>query len=204
MAKDLYESLGVGRDADPATIRKAHRQKVSKVHPDKPGGSHQEFLAVQKAYEVLSDINRRKRYDETGDAEVRPGNIQQELISILLQCAGKVDIAHTSLVAEAGKVIRSSLEQARIANQATKDAADRFRNVATRLKSKDGTPDNPFSRAMVLQAESLEAAIAKTEARMADGEEMLKLLDGLDYKTDGPFACDEALASFMTRAKFRY
>jgi len=64
---DLYEILGVERDASPKEIKKAYRKKASEFHPDKNGGKEcEEFHHVQTAYEVLSDPDRRKAYDENG------------------------------------------------------------------------------------------------------------------------------------------
>ena len=69
-----YEVLGVERDADAATIKKAHRKLALKLHPDKnvehddQDVVHQQFLAVQQAYECLSDAQERKWYDEHREA----------------------------------------------------------------------------------------------------------------------------------------
>jgi curved DNA-binding protein CbpA len=63
---NLYEILGVPRDADAATIRRAFRKKVRKSHPD-GGGSTEDFNTLKSAYDILSDPVRRRRYDETGE-----------------------------------------------------------------------------------------------------------------------------------------
>lgn len=60
-----YDVLGVERDADPTTIKKAHRKLILKHHPDKNQGIHtDQFLLIQQAYECLSDPVERKWYDE--------------------------------------------------------------------------------------------------------------------------------------------
>lgn len=68
--KDYYEILGVGRDASTATIRRAYRKLTRKTGPEphKPS-SDEQMLAVQTAYETLTDKERRRRYDETLRAE---------------------------------------------------------------------------------------------------------------------------------------
>jgi curved DNA-binding protein CbpA len=63
---DLYAVLGVSRDADAQTIRRAFRKKVRSAHPD-GGGSAEGFNALKIAYDILSDSARRRRYDETGE-----------------------------------------------------------------------------------------------------------------------------------------
>src|SRR2546423_853574 len=67
--KDYYETLAVGRGADTEEIRKAYRKLARKYHPDlNPGdkSSEERFKKVQEAYDVLSDENKRKVYDQYG------------------------------------------------------------------------------------------------------------------------------------------
>ncbi|KAG8732814.1 hypothetical protein FRC10_000600 [Ceratobasidium sp. 414] len=64
--KDYYKVLGVSRDADERTIKKAYRKATLKAHPDK-GGSEAKMAAVNEAYEVLSDPQLRARFDNGDD-----------------------------------------------------------------------------------------------------------------------------------------
>jgi len=69
--RDFYEILGVDKNADEATIKKAYRKKAIQFHPDKnPGDASAEdkFKEAAEAYEVLSDDNKRARYDQFGHA----------------------------------------------------------------------------------------------------------------------------------------
>jgi curved DNA-binding protein len=71
MAKDYYSVLGVERNADAATIKKAYRKLAQKYHPDKnPGDKHAEdqFKQLTEAYAVLSDPEKKNQYDQFGDA----------------------------------------------------------------------------------------------------------------------------------------
>lgn len=69
MSQDLYELLGVDRDADPDAIKKAYRRLARQYHPDvNPDPAAQErFKEVSLAYEVLSDPQKRASYDRGGD-----------------------------------------------------------------------------------------------------------------------------------------
>ncbi|MGN0065678.1 MAG: molecular chaperone DnaJ [Nocardioides sp.] len=69
MSQDLYEILGVSRDADGDAIKKAYRKLARQLHPDvNPDPVAQEkFKDVSKAYEVLSDAQKRAAYDRGGD-----------------------------------------------------------------------------------------------------------------------------------------
>lgn len=69
MKKDFYEILGVGRNATPEEIKKAYRKKAIEFHPDKnPGNKEAEenFKLAAEAYEVLSDPQKKARYDQFG------------------------------------------------------------------------------------------------------------------------------------------
>ncbi len=67
--KDYYETLGVGKSSDAEEIRKAYRKLARKYHPDlNPGdkASEERFKNVQEAYDILSDDEKRKTYDQYG------------------------------------------------------------------------------------------------------------------------------------------
>ncbi len=67
--KDYYEVLGVDRDADARTIKRAFLKKARKLHPDvnKQPGAEEQFKEVNEAYSVLSDERKRANYDRYGD-----------------------------------------------------------------------------------------------------------------------------------------
>jgi curved DNA-binding protein len=73
---DFYQDLGVARDASDEEIKKSYRKLAAKLHPDKhPGDKKIEsrFKAVNRAYHVLSDPQKRKLYDEFGEDGLREG-----------------------------------------------------------------------------------------------------------------------------------
>jgi molecular chaperone DnaJ len=76
MAKTLYDTLGVAKNAPQDEIKKAYRKLARQYHPDKnPGDKEAEdrFKEVQSAYDVLSDEEKRKQYDRFGSQNGRPG-----------------------------------------------------------------------------------------------------------------------------------
>lgn len=64
--KDYYAILGIAANVALSDIKSAYRKKASQLHPDKNSSSDApaRFREVQEAYEILSDINKRKVYDE--------------------------------------------------------------------------------------------------------------------------------------------
>ena len=78
MAKrDYYEILGVSKNATEAELKKAYRQMAMKYHPDKNPGdkaSEDKFKEAAEAYDVLSDAQKRQRYDQFGHAGMGAGS----------------------------------------------------------------------------------------------------------------------------------
>lgn len=78
MAKDYYATLGVAREASPEEIKKAYRKKALECHPDRNQGdpkAEAQFKQVSEAYEVLSDENRRRVYDQYGEEGLRGAGV---------------------------------------------------------------------------------------------------------------------------------
>jgi len=71
MKKDCYEVLGVAKNADESTIKKAYRKMAMQYHPDKNPGdkaSEEKFKEAALAYEILSDPDKKAKYDRYGHA----------------------------------------------------------------------------------------------------------------------------------------
>jgi curved DNA-binding protein len=71
MAKDYYAVLGLEKSADAAQLKKAYRKLAVKYHPDKNPGdrtAEERFKEITEAYAVLSDPDKRRQYDQFGEA----------------------------------------------------------------------------------------------------------------------------------------
>ena len=69
--RDYYEVLGVGRNATDEEIKKAYRKKAIQYHPDKNPGdkaAEEKFKEAAEAYDVLSNKEKRAKYDQFGHA----------------------------------------------------------------------------------------------------------------------------------------
>ena len=75
--RDYYEVLGIDKGADEAKIKKAYKRLAMKYHPDRnaddKSGAETKFKEVRKAYDVISDPQKRSAYDQFGHAGVEQG-----------------------------------------------------------------------------------------------------------------------------------
>jgi len=73
--KDYYKILGVSKDASEEDIKKAYRRLALQYHPDKNKSpeAEEKFKEINEAYEVLSDPEKRRIYDQFGSAAFQPG-----------------------------------------------------------------------------------------------------------------------------------
>ena len=72
--RDVYETLGVNKNSSPDEIKQAYRKLAKKYHPDlnhEPGAADK-FKEVQEAYDILSDSDKKARYDQFGWPGVDP------------------------------------------------------------------------------------------------------------------------------------
>ena len=82
--KNLYKTLGVKKGASKKDMKKAYRKKAQEAHPD-AGGSDKKFHALTTAYSVLSDDERREKYDEDGTTDQKmPDSVLKSAVEALI------------------------------------------------------------------------------------------------------------------------
>jgi len=84
MNDDHYGTVGVDKNADEDEIRQAYRSKAQQEHPDK-GGDVAKFQALQHAYDVLADPDKRRRYDAGEDVGKRVVTIEEKATNVLVR-----------------------------------------------------------------------------------------------------------------------
>lgn len=185
---NLYEELGVGKDAGKDQIKRAYKRKSKKHHPD-VGGDPEQFKQLVVAYKILSDDEKRARYDRgesTEDITKAAMTEEQEVRGILLRLFGEVipkvnpdydDVLHhmkTSLKFGISTLDSQISEQAKL--------LQKFESALKRLKTK---------KEECLFAMSAQASIAGVQRTKSElerqknlGELAVKFLEDYGYEVD--------------------
>lgn len=184
---DLYGALGVKAEASRDEIKRAYRTKANELHPDK-GGNGAEFALAARAYEVLSDDEKRKRYDKTGietdinTANQQAGNTIQAIFNDFIQHIGIENIIYHDVVSK----VREKLDEVTDKLKKQKgEAADRkkaLKKVITRIKHKDR--DNFFTNVIRQKINNESSAIEKIGQRKEVLDIAKKMLKAYGFESD--------------------
>lgn len=192
-----YETLGVPKNADKATIKKAYRRKAAKAHPDRPGGSHHQMVALTRAHDTLTDDAKRARYDQTGedtgltplDAMARE-RVLQVLGQIMEQLPESQD--HVAVIVQ---VLNQGINASREAIAKTKRVQEQARKKAKRFKHRKGERD--------FIGDFFAQIIGKAADSMAQHEKQIEILKrAVELAKDYDFAAEtmSPSGSFYTMA----
>ena len=168
-----YEILGVNKTASPDEIKRAYRSRAKQVHPDK-GGKQSDFEPVVRAYEVLSDPERRQLYDSTGKDRQPPidAAVQQVLLNLFNQAlAAEADVPLVETVRNAVK------EGKRKFAESIKTLKDRKKKLTARRKTVKSTGGENIVHMIVdRELDSIAQQIASAERDIKIGDAALKAL----------------------------
>lgn len=142
---DLYQTLGVPRAASAKDIQRAYRKQAGRAHPDK-GGSREAWEALTLARDVLTNAERRERYDCTGEVETNKvdnseanamGMIAAALNEAMARCEkSNVDPVQIDLVAECRAILAQKITETEILSGKQRFAAQRAEHLAERFMMK--------------------------------------------------------------------
>ena len=192
---DLYETLGVEREADRDAVRRAFRDKARRAHPD-AGGSVAAFGALVRARDVLSDPGRRERYDRTGEVDYEP--IADNLEANALDWATKkideaiaglmsrnFDPANYDVLEMARASARDNLIQNETQQRQLREGAERYRKLAKRFRKK-GRGENRMRKLLEGKALDLERGAERNEDLARPLRRALEILADYEFEFDRP------------------
>lgn len=181
---DLYEQLGVARDATKAAIKSAFRRKAKEAHPD-AGGDAAAFHAIEIAHRILTDDERRARYDEHGDTGTEPDNTDSEAVAVI---AAVIDrfmnderAKYKNLVAEIRKAIKVDIATAKSSIGEARAYELKAIDLQKRVKGKSGALIVSMFESKLRDCRS---AITVMERQIAIRELALKLIEDADFAAD--------------------
>lgn len=185
---NLYADLGVDEAASAADIKRSFKRRASKSHPDK-GGSTEEFQKVQRAYAVLSDESKRKRYDETGqDGDLPDLRVmaQVQLSALFCQLIEKSDPDTTPFIDQLKRICNEGLVMGRQQLRQQEAKIAKLAVAKCRLGRKKVEGPNFLAAALAQQTQQANAQLEGIKQNLALGDEMLKLLADYEYSADAP------------------
>lgn len=185
-----YEVLGVARDASADQIRRAYRKLVTIWHPDKPTGDINSFRKIQNAYDVLSDSERRRRYDQTGreDASrITPKKVaaffrdsMRSVIHAQRQDGSTDDPTMDNILQKMIVSNRASRQQVQQARHDTYRKLERATRILERMKAKG--EEDIIGDAIREEIENLKAEMRTHEDALELSEEVEKVMKQYQYE----------------------
>lgn len=195
----LYDVLGIARDADLAAIKAAYRKLAQAHHPDK-GGDLAQFQAIQLAYDVLSNPERRRRYDENGQTDNGP-SLRDEAVSriatMLATLMEQADVERTDLIEKMREAIidRQGKDQAMV--EKLRESIDRRERALKRFRFK-GNGSNLMEQIVRSEIQKRLDQIEAGEREHTLHEEMLAVLAEYSYENDRMVPAPERWPRFTT------
>ena len=177
-----YETLGVEEGATADQIKRAYRSKAKAHHPDK-GGDRSEFDPVVRAYEILSNPERRQLYDATGD-DKKPSPIEVEVQNVLLQ-------RFNQALERDAEFIAYTREQMQATIKAAREKKKELKAVKKKLTAKRGTvtttgPVNLVHLLIDKQLAELEQGVKHFDHTVEIAEACLVALDAYSEEVEKP------------------
>jgi curved DNA-binding protein CbpA len=183
---DLYRVLGVERGTPQDDIRRAYRRKAKTSHPDS-GGSVGAFGEIATAYAILSDPERRERYDLTGEIELpRADTLDASAFEVIAHKLGLIIHAEQDMTSlDIGAVIEGAIREdmtQRRANIASHERAiARTTKLRARVKRKVNGRDNMLAKVLDWHEASAKDQIKKNQAAVSSLERALAILKDYSF-----------------------
>jgi hypothetical protein len=185
----LYDDLGVRADASEAEIKAAHREGARRHHPDL-GGDREDFDPVQRAYDVLSDPESRRRYDRTGAYDQAPPPSEEQEALSLLQAVlteligGAADLSRIDLIGAVLAALGVRLKAVLTRSVAADAAIARIGEARGRLSRSEEVAGDPLAALFDHQIREAEAVKLRVQRSVQVHSAAMDLIRGYAYRTE--------------------
>lgn len=187
----LYETLELQPRATAAQIRSAYRRLAAVYHPDKNPTGEQRFHEISHAYKILSDPDRKARYDRTGrddDVKVTPaviqGMVEQTVIAVIMAerpDGSTDDPTWEDIKSKILRTIRDNRREPQLNLKQSRKRLSRLDNLAKRFKSK--TDADPVGDAFAAHRKRLVLEVNKWEDALELSHKVEEAFAAYDYLT---------------------
>ena len=213
MTVDLYAALDLPHDAPQEDVHPAYRKAAKRAHPD-AGGTPEEFQAVTQAMAVLSDPERRKRYDETGD----PGadTVDNALAHAMQFVSAALDAVLNELVQTGRDPLQEAYLLTRVLKRLNNEVVSceaalsrvgtvlgRAEELRKRFSTKDGSPSR-IQSLIGTRISGLKAEIESTEKKIASLTMAADIVRIHEFKADAPAPVPPPLESAAASAELLF
>jgi curved DNA-binding protein CbpA len=185
--KNLYEVLGVARDATFDDIKRAYRSLAQRHHPDKDGGDNALFQQIQEAYATLSDPEKRAAYDTTGKVPGAPPDDREKAIQLIMQTMDVVldggNPALQDVLKMTDDLVFHALSELERMIDIRAGKLERIRIARQRISAKAGRTDSIDQVVMHLE-QSIEGPLTRMRAECATFKLAREILADHRYRVD--------------------
>lgn len=182
---DLYQMLGLAKDATADQIKKAYRRLAQKYHPDRETGDEEKFYQVQVAYDVLSDDDRRKEYDRSGSTKDKSksslSSAEQELVQLFVRLL-EDQAFEGEFLQECRKTVGMAKANLTVEVESQRQQVKRLSKNRGKVSAKN--QDNLFDMVLENLISGKEEMIASLQSKLKDCDEILDIL--CDYNEESP------------------
>ena len=186
--ESLYTRLGVSENASKEDLKKAYKGKAMEHHPDK-GGDSKEFHKINYAYMVLTDDEKREKYDngedfEAGDTQSPEQKLRQMLFFVMSDLISNLDrdkVVYSDVLKMAKGIIDEQLKQLAIESKKKRREIGKFIEVIKRVR---GSDSDWFKDTLREKIDDIKKEKDQIQEQYDIGKNMSEKLTEWEYRVD--------------------